>query len=75
MSVNKETVKRSLVLVQNDGLDAKGMTKTKNVSFPDVKVDAQPEQIMATASAFATLYKRELVNVYVHDQDMLTKEA
>ena len=75
MAVNKDVIKRSLVLVFNDGLDAKGNTKTKSISFGDVKTDAQPEQIMATASAFSTLYEEEMLNVFVHEQAALTQQA
>jgi hypothetical protein len=75
MAVNKDVIKRSLVLVFNDGLDAKGNTKTKSISFADVKTDAQPEQIMATASAFSPLYKAEMLNVYVTESAALTNEA
>jgi hypothetical protein len=75
MAVNKTVVKRSLVLVFNDGTDAKGNAKTKNISFGDVKVDAQPEQIMTTASAFSPLYKAQLVDVYVTESAALTTGA
>ena len=75
MAVNKDIIKRSLVLVFNDGLDAKGNTKTKSISFGDVKTDSQPEQIMATASALSPLFKAEMLNVYVTESAALTNEA
>ena len=75
MAVNKTVVKRSLVLVFNDGTDAKGNAKTKNISFGDVKVDAQPEQIMTTASAFSPLYNAQWVDVYVTESAALTTGA
>ena len=75
MAVNKTVVKRSLVLVFNDGTDGKGNAKTKNISFGDVKVDSQPEQIMATASALSPLYKAQLVDVYVTESAALTTGA
>ena len=75
MAVNKTVVKRSLVLVFADGTDAKGNAKNKSISFGDVKVDAQPEQIMATASALSPLFKAEMLNVYVTESAALTNEA
>ena len=75
MAVNKTVVKRSLVLVFADGTDAKGNAKNKSISFGDVKVDAQPEQIMATASALSPLYKAQLVDVYVTESAALTTAA
>lgn len=75
MAINKTVTKRSLVLVMSDGVDGKGEAKSKHISFPDVKIDAQPEQIMATASAFSTLYEEEMLNVFVHEQAALTQQA
>lgn len=75
MSVNKDVTKRSLALELADGTDSQGNAKTKTVSFPGVKVDAQPEKIMATASAFAGMFKNALVNVYVNEQAALTEQA
>lgn len=75
MAVNKTVLKRSLVLVMSDGVDGKGAAKTKHISFPDVKASAEPEKIMATASALSTLYDEEILNVYVNEQQALTEQA
>lgn len=73
-NVNKEILKRSLVLSVEDGKNGDGSTKYKNRTFSGIKGDATVDNIFAAGKALGGLLEKDVQGVMLNEKCELSEE-
>lgn len=74
MAINKEIVKRSLVLVIEDGQNDDGTTKYKNRTYGGIKGDATVDNIFQVGKALGGLHEATVNSILLSEKAELAEE-
>lgn len=74
MAINREIVKRSLVLVIEDGVNDDGTTKYKNRTYSGIKGDATVDNIFQVGKALGGLHEAAVNSIMLSEKAELAEE-
>ena len=74
MTINKDIIKRSLVIVLEDGINDDGTTKYKNRTYSGIKGDATVDDIFKAGKAVAGLFKATVNAILLSEKAELAEQ-
>ena len=74
MAINQNLLKRSLVINVEDGVNADGSTRTKSLTYSEIKEDSQVDKLFEAGNALASLMANNMVNIMLNDRSELVEE-
>ena len=74
MTINKDIIKRSLVIVLEDGVNDDGTTKYKNRTYSGIKGDATVDDIFKAGKAISGLFKATVNAILLSEKAELVEQ-